>query len=49
VIDELEDAPQLHAEEAIRQARKRVHGGDVYLLCTSEARSRTGDQSPIAP
>jgi integrase len=30
VIEELEDSPQLPAEDAIRQARERVSGGDMY-------------------
>jgi len=32
VIDELEDAPQLPAEDAIRQARERVFGGSRTRL-----------------
>jgi integrase len=35
VIEELEDSPQLPAEEAIRRARERVRCGAVYPFCTS--------------
>jgi hypothetical protein len=42
VIEELEDSPQLPAEEAIRQARERVHGGEMYPFRTSDAATRNG-------
>jgi hypothetical protein len=39
VIEELEDSPQLPAEEAIRQARERIASGEMDPFCTRERRN----------
>jgi len=51
VIEELEDSPQLPADEAIRQARDRVHGDGVYPFRTSrpaEPEGRTAGIDAVA-
>jgi hypothetical protein len=42
VIEELVDSPQLPAEEAIRQARERVHGRAMYPFRTSDGAAQNG-------
>ena len=42
VIEELEDSPQLPAEEAIRRAREHIGGGEMYPFCTRERRTGEG-------
>lgn len=46
VIEELEDSPQLPAEEAIRRAREQVRSGVVYPFCTSAP--NVSDGAPAA-
>jgi integrase len=45
VIEELEDSPQLPAEEAIRRARESVASGEMYPFCT---RARRDGEGPVA-
>jgi hypothetical protein len=39
VIEELEDSPQLPAEEAIRRARERIASAEMYPFCTRAGRN----------
>jgi hypothetical protein len=50
VIEELEDSPQLPAEEAIRRAREDRDHGAVYPFCTSEPGrgESAGARSPVS-
>ena len=50
VIEELEDSPQLPAEESIRRAREDRDDGAVYPFCTSKPGrgDGAGARSPVS-